>query len=90
MKATTARAGTSSTKDGTTAPTAAGQQGTTRNGETKMSSMMSRDRIQANADRLRAIHASMLALRDSMNKVAKANQTSVDHYTQWEPKHNVS
>jgi len=30
----------------------------------------------------------MLTLRDSMNHVAKDNQESVDHYTQWEPKYD--
>lgn len=49
---------------------------------------MSRSIIRVNADRLRAIRASMLALRDTMDSVAKANQQSVDHYTQWEPKYD--
>ena len=49
---------------------------------------MSRSSIRVNADRLRAIKASMLALRDAMENVAQANQESVDHYTQWEPKYD--
>ena len=50
--------------------------------------MMSRNAIRVNADRLRAIRTSMLALRDTMENVAQANQESVDHYTQWEPKYD--
>ena len=42
---------------------------------------MSREVIQANADKIRAI-------RRSMNKIAKDNQQSVDHYTRWEPKYD--
>ena len=53
-----------------------------------MSTTMSRSAIRVNADRLRAIKASMLALRDTMENVAQANQESVDHYTQWEPKYD--
>ena len=53
-----------------------------------MSTTMSRSSIRVNADRLRAIKASMLALRDAMDNVAQANQESVDHYTQWEPKYD--
>ena len=49
---------------------------------------MSRNRIRVNADRLRAIRNSMLALRYTMDNVAQANQESVDHYTQWEPKYD--
>ena len=30
----------------------------------------------------------MLTLRAAMNHVAKDNQESVDHYTQWEPKYD--
>ena len=50
--------------------------------------MMSRSTIRVNAYRLRAIKSSMLALRDTMDSVAQANQQSVDHYTQWEPKYD--
>ena len=50
--------------------------------------MMSRSIIQVNADRLRAIKTSMLALRDAIDNVAQDNQESVDHYTQWEPKYD--
>ena len=53
-----------------------------------MSTTMSRSIIRVNADRLRAIRASMLALRDTMDNVAQANQQAVDHYTQWEPKYD--
>lgn len=53
-----------------------------------MGTMMSRNVIRANADRIRAIKTSMLALRDAIDNVAQANQESVDHYTQWEPKYD--
>ena len=53
-----------------------------------MTTMMNRSSIRVNADRLRAIKASMLALRDTMDNIAQANQESVDHYTQWEPKYD--
>lgn len=49
---------------------------------------MSRSIIRVNADRLRAIRASMLALRDTMDNISQANQQSVDHYTQWKPKYD--
>ena len=49
---------------------------------------MSRSIIRFNAERLHSIRNSMLTLRDAMNHVAKDNQESVDHYTQWEPKYD--
>ncbi len=49
---------------------------------------MSRNVIRDNAKKIRAIKTIMLALRDEMNEVAQANQESVDHYTQWEPKYD--
>lgn len=49
---------------------------------------MSRNAIQANAHKIRAIWASMLDLRDEIDNVAQANQKAVDHYTQWEPKYD--
>ena len=49
---------------------------------------MSRSVIRVNADRLRAIKARMLALRNAMDSVAQDNQESVDHYTEWEPKYD--
>ena len=50
--------------------------------------MMSRNLIRANADRLRAIKTSIIDLRDAIANVTQANQESVDHYTQWEPKYD--
>ena len=50
--------------------------------------MMSRSIIRANADRLRAIKTSIIDLRDAIANVAQANQESVDHYTQWDPKYD--
>ena len=85
---TTATAGTSSIMIGLTARAAGNQQETTRNGTMSMDTMMSRSVIRVNADRIRAIRTSMLTIRNSMNKVAKANQQAVDHYTQWEPKYD--
>lgn len=53
-----------------------------------MTDTMSRNVIRDNADRIRAIKTNMLALRDEIDNVAQANQESVDHYTQWEPKYD--
>ena len=50
--------------------------------------MTSRDTIRVNADRIRAIRTSMLKLKNSISNIAQANQQSVDHYTQWEPKYD--
>ena len=56
--------------------------------KTKTVTTMSRDTIQANADRIRAIKTSMIDLRDAIANVAQDNQQAVDHYTQWEPKYD--
>lgn len=53
-----------------------------------MGTMMSRNHIRANANKIRAIKTSMLDLRDAIANVAQSNQESVDHYTQWEPKYD--
>ena len=49
---------------------------------------MSRNHIQANANKIRDTINSITTLRDTIDNVAKANQESVDHYTQWEPKYD--
>ena len=49
---------------------------------------MSRDTIQANAYRIRTIRTRMIAIRKTITNIAQANQQSVDHYTQWEPKYD--
>ena len=48
---------------------------------------MSRDHIRANANKIRDTIDSITTLRDTMDNVAQANQQSVDHSTQWEPKY---
>ena len=50
--------------------------------------MMSRSFIRNNAARLRNIKEQLLRLRETLNDTAKSNQTSVDHYTQWEPRYD--
>ena len=50
--------------------------------------MMSRNHIRANANKIRDTIDSITTLRDTIDNVAQANQQSVDHYTQWEPKYD--
>jgi len=50
--------------------------------------MMSRSLIRNNAERLHDIKEQLLQLRETLNDTAERNQTSVDHYTQWEPKYD--
>ena len=49
---------------------------------------MSRNFIRDNAARLRYIREQLIRLRETINDIAESNQTSVDHYTEWEPKYD--
>ena len=49
---------------------------------------MSRNHIRANANKIRDTIDSITTIRDTIDNVAQANQQSVDHYTQWEPKYD--
>ena len=71
-----------------TTATAENQQETTPNGTKPMNTSMSRNTIRVNADRIRAIRTSMLAIHNTITQIAQDNQQSVDHYTQWEPKYD--
>ena len=56
--------------------------------KTKTMPTMSRDTIQANADKLHTLHILMLEISNTITQIAQDNQQSVDHYTQWEPKYD--
>lgn len=73
---------------GISAQDAGSQPETTRNGATKMTTLMSRSFIRNNAARLRNIKEQIIRLRETLNDTAERNQTSVDHYTEWEPKYD--